>query len=110
MTTAQALGQRKRSETQYLMAREAALGPAITTASDLAVESRAGLSAPANQLSGVASTAQVSTLSVGAIAGIAVAGAAMVVSIAAIGVFVARKKRNQKKPTTTKESGLFMTV
>ncbi len=110
LATAAALGQlKKRSDVQYLMVRESLLGPGISTANDLAVESRAGLTAPVEQLSGVASTAQVSTLSVGAIAGIAVAGAAMIISIAVIGVFVARKKRNQKK-TTTKSSGLFMTA
>jgi len=101
LTTASLLGQRRR----YLMQRDFAAS--YVGARDVSCSSQAGL-VVANQvtINGVPS----STLSTGAIVGVAVAGVALVVAIAAVGVFVSRKRRN-KSPAKSfdKETGLFMT-
>jgi hypothetical protein len=105
LTTAN-LGQRKRSDIKYLYSRSATIQP--FTQGDAVVESTASLQG----VEKFTNTTNVSTgLPVGAIAGVAFGGIALIVAMAAVGVFVSRKKRKtlKKSSKSTKEQRFFMT-
>ncbi len=105
LTTAN-LGQRKRSDIKYLYSRTATIQPFAQ--GDAVVESTATLQG----VEKFTNTTNVNTgLPIGAIAGIAVGGIALIVAMAAVGVFVSRKKRKTQKKSNkpTKDQGFFMT-
>jgi hypothetical protein len=103
LTTAN-LGQRKRSAIQYVYSRSATIQPFIE--GDAVVESAASLQV----VETFSSTTNVSNgLPVGAIAGIAVGGIALIAAMAGVGVFVSRKRKTQKSSKSGKDQRLFMT-
>ncbi len=100
MATANNLGQKR----EYLLQRD--LPVLLNTVQEASVSCEAGLVATQSSVMSAPTT----VLSTGAIIGVAVAGVVMVIAIAAVGVFVARKRRTQKPIKSDKESGLFMTA
>jgi hypothetical protein len=106
--TSASLGQRKRSDIQYVTSRQTEHGFTVypTQAGDVTVESTARISVQET----FSQAKTVSTgLSSGAIAGIAVAGVALICTIVSVAVLVNRKRRTAKEPETLNK-GLFMTT